>query len=194
VATGYPQIDIESTMVHSWRRLLIGFLFLYVIGAAVFLLAGRGGPTVSSNPINSPSGASSHEGVYRLEFTTFDGDVTSFSSFAGLPLIVNFFASWCTPCVKEMPDFEKLHTSHGEQFTILGLAVEGRRPARELVESTGVTYSVGLDENDLLIELGGFAMPTTVFISKDGQILESHSGVLDYDGLVSRLKHLFDHE
>ena len=93
-----------------------------------------------------------------------------------------------------MPDFEKLHTSYGEQITILGLAVEGRRPARELVESTGVTYSVGLDESDLLIELGGFAMPTTVFVSKDGQILESHSGVLDYDGLVSRLSDLFDYE
>ena len=161
MATGYPQIDIESTMVHSWRRLLIGFLFLYVIGAAVFLLAGRGGPTVSSNPINSPSGASSHEGVYRLEFTTFDGDVTSFSSFAGLPLIVNFFASWCTPCVKEMPDFEKLHTSHGEQFTILGLAVEGRRPARELVESTGVTYSCLLYTSPSPRDLSTSRMPSS---------------------------------
>lgn len=181
-------------MVHSWRRLLIGFLFLYVISASVYLLAGKGGPASRSTPINPPSGSSTDEGVYHLEFTTFDGEVTSFSSFAGLPLIVNFFASWCAPCVKEMPDFEKLHTSYGEQITILGLAVEGRRPARELVESTGVTYSVGLDESDLLIELGGFAMPTTVFVSKDGQILESHSGVLDYDGLVSRLSDLFDYE
>ena len=60
--------------------------------------------------------------------------------------------------------------------------------------STGVTYSVGLDESDLLIELGGFAMPTTVFISSDGQILESHSGVIDYAGLISRLESFFDYE
>ena len=54
--------------------------------------------------------------------------------------LINFFASWCAPCVKEMPDFEKLHTNHGEHVTVLGLAVEGRRPALELVRSTGVTY------------------------------------------------------
>ena len=93
-----------------------------------------------------------------------------------------------------MPDFEKLHTNHGEHVTVLGLAVEGRRPALELVRSTGVTYSVGLDESDLLIELGGFAMPTTVFISNDGQILESHSGVINYAGLISRLESFFDYE
>ena len=57
-----------------------------------------------------------------------------------------------------------------------------------------MTYSVGLDEDDLLIELGGFAMPTTVFISKDGQILESHSGVINYEGLISRLEGFADYE
>jgi hypothetical protein len=51
-----------------------------------------------------------------------------------------------------------------------------------------------LDEHDLLLELGGFAMPTTVFISKDGELLESHSGVLDYSGLVTRVEKLFGDE
>jgi len=134
------------------------------------------------------------EPLYLLKFSTFDGDERSLSIFAGRPLIVNFFASWCTPCVKEMPDFERLHGSHGDQLNILGLAVEGARPAQEIVESTGITYSVGLDEYDLLEELGGFAMPTTVFISKEGDLLESHSGVLDYSGLVVRVEELFGDE
>lgn len=135
-----------------------------------------------------------NEPLYLLKFSTFDGDERSLSIFAGRPLIVNFFASWCTPCVKEMPDFERLHGSHGDQLNILGLAVEGARPAQEIVESTGITYSVGLDEYDLLEELGGFAMPTTVFISKEGDLLESHSGVLDYSGLVVRVEELFSDE
>ena len=134
------------------------------------------------------------EPLYLLKFSTFDGDERSLSIFAGRPLIVNFFASWCTPCVKEMPDFERLHGSHGDQLNILGLAVEGARPAQEIVESTGITYSVGLDEYDLLEELGGFAMPTTVFISKEGDLLESHSGVLDYSGLVVWVEELFGDE
>ncbi len=181
-------------MAHSWRRPLIGFLCLYVVVASAFLLTGGGGPadSTSSNTRDLSSGAT--EAIYLLKFSTFDGDENSLSVFAGQPLIVNFFASWCTPCVKEMPDFERLHGNQGDQLNILGLAVEGVRPAREIVESTGITYRVGLDEHDLLLELGGFAMPTTVFISKDGELLESHSGVLDYSGLVTRVEKLFGDE
>ena len=194
VTTTDPRINTESDMAHSWRRRLIGFLVLYIVGASIFLFTGRGGPSQASDPNDLVSTVSTGDGVHQLKFSTFEGGETSFSSFAGKPLIVNFFASWCAPCVKEMPDFEKLHTNHGEHVTVLGLAVEGRRPALELVRSTGVTYSIGLDESDLLIELGGFAMPTTVFISNDGQILESHSGVINYAGLISRLESFFDYE
>tara|TARA_Y100001936_G_scaffold200589_1_gene202441 strand:- start:7139 stop:7684 length:546 start_codon:yes stop_codon:yes gene_type:complete len=181
-------------MAHSWRRRLIGFLVLYIVGASIFLFTGKGGPSQASDANGLAAPISTGASVYQLKFGTFEGGEESFSSFAGKPLIVNFFASWCAPCVKEMPDFEKLHTNHGEHVTILGLAVEGRRPALELIGSTGVTYPVGLDENDLLIELGGFAMPTTVFISKDGQILESHSGVINYTGLLSRLEGFVNYE
>jgi hypothetical protein len=93
-----------------------------------------------------------------------------------------------------MPDFQQLYERHGERFQILGLAVEGQRPARQIVELTGVTYPVGLDDSDLLVELGGVAMPTTVFISKQGELLESHSGVLTYSNLISRTEKLFSNE
>ncbi len=182
-------------MAHSWRRPAIGFLCLYVVGASIFLVSGGGGPSKEVNPsIDDLRDQTIDAGLYLLEFSTFDGDKRALSAFSGQPLIINFFASWCVPCVKEMPDFEKLHDSHGHHLNILGLAVEGVRPAREIVTSTGVTYSVGLDEYDLLASLNGFAMPTTVFISQDGVHLESHSGVLDYAGLVSRVEKLFGNE
>ena len=181
-------------MAPSWRRPLIGFLCLYLVGASIFLLSGAGGRSDNMNSNLGDFRTATDEPLYLLKFSTFDGDERSLSIFAGRPLIVNFFASWCTPCVKEMPDFERLHGSHGDQLNILGLAVEGARPAQEIVESTGITYSVGLDEYDLLEELGGFAMPTTVFISKEGDLLESHSGVLDYSGLVVWVEELFGDE
>ena len=181
-------------MAPSWRRPLIGFLCLYLVGASIFLLSGGGGHSDNANSDLRDFPSESNEPLYLLEFSTFAGEESSLSIFAGRPLIVNFFASWCTPCVEEMPDFERLHQSRGDQLNILGLAVEGARPAREIVESTGVTYSVGLDEHNLLEELGGFAMPTTAFISKDGDLLESHSGVLDYSGLVVRVEELFSDE
>ena len=184
----------ESDMAKPWRRPLISVLAVYVVAASVFLLTG-GGNSQGQNQVGAKNTEQRFDqDLYSLQFTTLDGVTTSFASYAGAPLIVNFFASWCTPCVKEMPDFQRLHERHGERFQIIGLAVEGERPARRLVESTGVTYPVGLDDSDLLVELGGVAMPTTVFISKQGELLESHSGVLDYSNLISRTEKLFGDE
>ena len=178
-------------MPYLWRRTLIGALAVYVIAASVFLLAGGGSASNQQRAAGNTDGREITDGLYSLEFTTIDGLRTSLGHYAGAPLIVNFFASWCVPCVEEMPDFQRLHESRGEQFQILGLAVEGERPARRIVESTGVTYPIGLDDRDLLVQLGGVAMPTTVFISDQGELLESHSGVLDYSKLIDRIEELF---
>ncbi len=181
-------------MANPWRRPLITALTIYVVAASVFLLAGRGGSSDQQRTEAKNAGQELSGGLYSLEFTTLDGRRSSFGEYAGAPLIVNFFASWCAPCVTEMPDFQRLYERHGERFQIIGLAVEGERPARRIVKSTGVAYPVGLDDSDLLVELGGVAMPTTVFISAQGELLESHSGVLDYSGLISRAEKLFGDE
>lgn len=184
----------ESDMVNQWRRLLISALAIYIVAASVFLLTGGGSSQDQYQGETKNTEPKLTQDLYSLEFTTLDGVTTSFADYAGAPLIVNFFASWCTPCVKEMPDFQRLHERSGERFQIIGLAVEGERPARRIVESTGVTYPVGLADTDLLVQLGGVAMPTTVFISKQGELLESHSGVLDYANLISRTEKLFSDE
>ena len=107
--------------------------------------------------------------------------------FSGQPLIINFFASWCTPCVQEMPDFEKIHQKFGDEVTILGLAIEGITQAQQIVKTTGVTYRTGIDDNGLLAEFGGIAMPTTIFVSIEGLIVDRYSGVLTYENLRNKL-------
>jgi thiol-disulfide isomerase/thioredoxin len=190
----YENPTPESDMANQWRRLLIGALAIYIVAASVFLLTGGGSSQDQNQGETKNTELKLTQDLYSLEFITLDGVTTSFADYAGAPLIVNFFASWCTPCVKEMPDFQRLHEGSGERFQIIGLAVEGERPARRIVESTGVTYPIGLDDTDLLVQLGGVAMPTTVFISKQGELLESHSGVLDYANLISRTEKLFSDE
>jgi thiol-disulfide isomerase/thioredoxin len=95
------------------------------------------------------------------------------------PVVLNFFASWCQPCLREMPRFEAVHQEMGERVTFLGLAVPPQTDeARELVERTGVTYPTFADPNgNALTYFGGVAMPTTVFIDASGQV----SGVVSRD-------------
>ncbi len=137
------------------------------------------------------SAAGPAENVHAITFNTLDLEPASLSVYAGCPLIVNFFASWCVPCVTEMPDIEQFWNLHGSQVAVVGLAVEDVEPARLIVAETGVTYPIGIDESDLLIELGGLGMPTTVFVSADGELLQSHSGILTFEDLVSKASEHF---
>lgn len=130
---------------------------------------------------------------YRIEVTTLDGGSLSFSSLAGKPVLLNFFASWCAPCVAEMPTIESLHQDFGEEMNFVGLAFENAQSARSIVAETGVTYRTGLDEGGVLLaQFDGIAMPTTVFIDGAGNIVETRIGELSDAAFRKKLSDLFD--
>jgi cytochrome c biogenesis protein CcmG/thiol:disulfide interchange protein DsbE len=131
-------------------------------------------------------------GVHALGFVTLEEVPAAFAGYEGCPLIVNFFASWCVPCVTEMPDFEHFWNTHGAQVAVLGLAANDRlEDAIATVVDRGVTYPTGLDEGELFIDFGGLGMPTTVFVSPQGEILETHSGLLTLEDITTRAEEHF---
>ena len=124
-----------------------------------------------------------------VSFTTFEGDTVALSSLRGTPVLVNFFASTCVPCITEMPDLEAVHQEVGDQVTFLGLALQDRPDdARALVARTGVTYRTAQDKDGSVIAaLGGTVLPTTVLLDADGSVLATRSGQLDAADLRSLL-------
>jgi len=121
-----------------------------------------------------------------VSFTTFDDEVVTLASLRGKPVLVNFFASYCTPCIREMPALEAAHQAVGDQVRFLGLAMQDRpEEALDLVERTGVTYQVAQDKDGSVITaLGGIVLPTTVLLDADGDIVASHAGELSEDQLL----------
>lgn len=120
-----------------------------------------------------------------LEFATFDGEPATFDRYLGGPLVINFFARWCAPCVQEMPEFERVAQTMADDVTFLGISIdEDPADARELVAATGVTYDVGWDPTETLYaHFQGLSMPTTVFVDGDGAVQRVWSGVLDEESL-----------
>ena len=120
-----------------------------------------------------------------VTFTTFDDEVVPLSSLRGSPVLVNFFASTCVPCIEEMPALEEVHQEVGDQVAFLGLAMQDRpEAALELVERTGVTYRTAQDKDaSVITALGGTVLPTTVLLDADGEVVAVHNGELDADEL-----------
>ena len=109
------------------------------------------------------------------------------------PVVLNFYASWCGPCVTEMPAFERVHQDVGDRVTIVGVAYQDSdEAARATVERTGVTYATfGDSGQDAVSYFGGISMPTSVFIDADGKVVDVHSRALDEDALRSALEDRF---
>lgn len=113
-------------------------------------------------------------------------DESSITARKGEPLVINFFASWCPSCVAEMPDFEVAHQQFADDVTFIGVAMQDRdSDALALVESTGVTYELGNDPDGSLFQsFNALAMPTTVFVNAEGEVVRSFSGVLTAESLA----------
>lgn len=117
-----------------------------------------------------------------IELRRFDAaGTTTIADHTGKPLVVNLFASWCAPCVREMPAFEATHRALGARVRFLGVAVrDSQRSARALVDETDVSYDLALDpKGALLAEFHAVGMPVTVLVHPDGTIATVHSGELD---------------
>ncbi|MGH9182381.1 MAG: TlpA family protein disulfide reductase [Acidimicrobiales bacterium] len=139
-------------------------------------------------PAPDPTG----EALPERSFPLLAGGEGSFADYRGRPLVINFFASWCAPCVAEMPGFEEVHRQLGDQVAVLGMNLqEPVGDATALVRRTGVTYEIGRDETGELFQaLGGTVMPTTVFVTAEGRIADVHGGALSVDDLGDRVREL----
>ena len=128
-----------------------------------------------------------------VSYETFDGDPANTGSYVGQPLVVNFFAAWCAPCVAEMPDFEDVYQQVGDQVAFLGISTDHRpEDGLDLVERTGITYDLGRDpDGDTFGAFGALAMPTTAFVDAAGTVVEVHSGALTAGQLRDRIDRHF---
>lgn len=113
--------------------------------------------------------------------------------FRGQPVVLNFFGSWCPPCLREMPDFQAVAERYEGRVAFIGVTFQDTRAQAEAVlRRTGVTYPAAFDpENKVALAYGLTGMPTTVFISPEGQLLEQAQGELNERQLTAILERLY---
>jgi cytochrome c biogenesis protein CcmG, thiol:disulfide interchange protein DsbE len=126
----------------------------------------------------------------RVELPGLRGGRVRLADLRGRPVVVNFWASWCPPCVAEMPEFQRIHRRLGGRVAFLGINQRDQPQAAErLASSSGVTYPLAIDPAGRSFDaFGGLGMPTTVLIRADGTVAEVFAGQLDETLLGERLR------
>jgi cytochrome c biogenesis protein CcmG, thiol:disulfide interchange protein DsbE len=117
------------------------------------------------------------------------GKAVALSSFRGEPLVINFWATWCAPCVKEMPDFQTVAREAGSKVTFLGIDVmDAPSNAEKFVADLGVSYPLAVDvDGSYWKQVRSFGMPTTLFVRPDGTVVYRRTGPLTADELREAL-------
>ena len=132
------------------------------------------------------------EGVQAPDFTgeLIDGTSITLSELQGKPVIINFWATWCGPCVKEMPAFERLKDDFGDKIGIIAVNCgDDAGTVKDFVEENGYTFPVVLDEEYSISMLYPTnSIPYTVVLDAEGKVAHISTGALDADTMYERYK------
>ena len=137
--------------------------------------------------IRSSASASEPAADFRISLINGDEETRelNLSDLHGSVVVLNFWASWCPPCRKEMPSFEAIYQEFKEHDVVfVGVAVSDiERKALALAEKVGVTYPLGMDTTGISRTYKVTAMPTTFFIDRDGTVTKKLSGPVNEGAL-----------
>lgn len=127
------------------------------------------------------------------EFTykSLDGQEVSLSDYKGKVIVMNFWATWCGPCIHEMPSLEKLNQQYNEKgLQVLGLTVQSNpKLIPKKINQTGVTYPVLLNAEDAVGLYGNFnTLPQTFIINRDGEIVKQIEGARSFEQFAKAIK------
>jgi len=119
---------------------------------------------------------------FAASFADADGRTQPLAQWRGRPLLVNFWATWCPPCVEEMPDLQRVRDAYRDRgVEVIGIGIDNAAKIAEFRNRLGLTLPLlvaGLGGSDLnrLLGNGGGALPYTVLIGSDGRLLQRHLG------------------
>ena len=125
---------------------------------------------------------------------TIDGDHFRLADYAGRVVVVNFWATWCAPCLEEIPAFVELQEKYapeGLQFVGISVDEEGPDLVRPFVKRLNVNYPIAMDDGKVAASYKGhLVIPSTFVVGRDGLIRSRYIGIVSFDTLVPQIEKL----
>lgn len=134
------------------------------------------------------------------DFTVCDekGNEVKLSDYFGRPIVVNFWATWCGPCKREMPAFESMYEKYGDDVVFLMVNLtdgyqDTVKKASDFVERNGYTFPILFDVGgDASETYGLYSIPRSLFIDSRGELSHSHTGTMSESQIEKYIKEILE--
>jgi len=187
-------MTVSEQQTVPWKAILVIAFVTVIMGYAAYALM-----NTTRSPELPPAGdSSSIIGTERAGFTLPDleGKARHIKEWDGKVILINFWATWCPPCVREMPGFIEVREQYAKQgFEIIGIAIDNAESVRKFVTRLGVNYPILHGQSDASMVASHYGngmemLPFSVMIDRQGKIQFARAGELTKAALEKTLKKL----
>jgi thiol-disulfide isomerase/thioredoxin len=165
------------------RKKSMNSLRFFLVLLFAVLLAGPVNQAIAATPMPR----------FNLQSVT-DGKAMNSDAFQGKVLLITFFATWCPPCMQEIPSLISLQEEFGAKgFSVVAISVDqgGTKSVQKLVEKRGINYPVLMADSKITDDFGGIVgIPTSFLVNQQGNVIKNYPGYVTHNVLVEDIKQL----
>lgn len=167
----------------EWAVLIVAGLTLYFTGLHTEVIGGLQRLVLATGLIRPDTEESSdYQASYDFKLTDYEGHLVNGSEFSGKTVFLNFWATWCPPCVAELPDIDALYEQMGDEVAFVLISVDkDPETARQFMAKKGYQVPVYFLADNLPAAYNPSSIPTTYVLSPEGKILVTQHGMAKYN-------------
>lgn len=178
------------------KNYIITIIIIAVIVIIGYFAVSKTAKNQSSSNSNQKINQAASDKAPDFHLQDYSGKTVNLADFAGKPVVINSWASWCPFCREELPAFVTVQKELGNKVTIIAVdRQESLGVAKGYTDQQGTTNNLTflLDPSDSFYQsIGGFSMPETIFVDKNGTIVDHKRGPMDVNEIRERIKKIIE--
>ncbi len=182
---------MEKFLKKHWSNILFGVLVVLLIipktRTPIQVFVQR---LISFSPSETSEDERETLQDYQWSLISLDSEEIDFLQSKGKVAIINFWATWCPPCIAEMPSFQKLYDDYGSEVDFYFVTSEKSERVKRFLDKNQYSFPVYLQSFEAPEQLQSVVLPTTYVITKNGKIAINETGVADWNS--KKIRKLLD--
>lgn len=185
------------------RVLVMSFFFSFLLMNTVTLSSctdekprNENNQDIENNVMTSDEGPITDGDVKNFTLKSTDGKDVSLADYRGKVVLVDFWATWCPPCRKGIPDLIELQKQYGDKFVVIGITLDREKTLKDVVpfvESYKINYPVVYGTDEVVNHFGGVeAIPTAFMLDQNGKVVNKHVGLQPKSVIEEEIKALIN--